>query len=307
VRAGQFSFEQVPFSHPLWILFSSGTTGMPKAIVHSHGGILIEQLKLQHLHLDLRQGDRMFFFTTTGWMMWNFLVSSLLIGVRPVLYDGSPTYPDAGVLWQLAQDCGVTFFGTSPSYVDLMSRAGIVPARTYDLSSLRAVMPAGSPVSPECTAWFYPTIDETRLRRDEYFTGVANAPPGMPMGGAGERTPRFGIMRNVSVGDSDRDARERMVEAMTVFYDQFTALWRRHGDGRFTEPYDFARAIEDGRVIAGSADTVRAQLSRMLRASGCNHFAGAFAFGSLSYAEARSSLMRFGEQVAPALRGLDRS
>jgi alkanesulfonate monooxygenase SsuD/methylene tetrahydromethanopterin reductase-like flavin-dependent oxidoreductase (luciferase family) len=151
-----------------------------------------------------------------------------------------------------------------------------------------------------------PTIDETRLRRDEYFTGVANAPPGMPMGGAGERTPRFGIMRNVYVGDSDRDARERMVEAMTVFYDQFTALWRRHGDGRFTEPYDFARAIEDGRVIAGSADTVRAQLSRMLWASGCNHFAGAFAFGSLSYAEARSSLMRFGEQVAPALRGLDR-
>jgi len=102
---------------------------MPKAIVHSHGGILIEQLKLQQLHLDLRQGDRMFFFTTTGWMMWNFLVSSLLIGVRPVLYDGSPTYPQAGVLWQLAQDCGVTFFGASPSYVDLMSRAGVVPAQ----------------------------------------------------------------------------------------------------------------------------------------------------------------------------------
>lgn len=149
-----------------------------------------------------------------------------------------------------------------------------------------------------------PTIDETRLRRDEYFDGVAEAPPGIPMGGAGVRTPRFGIMRNVYVGESDRDARERMVEAMEVFYEQFTALWRRHGDDRFTEPQDFARALEEGRVIAGSADTVRAQLARMLRASGCNHFAGAFAFGSLSYAEARSSLVRFGEQVAPALRGL---
>ncbi|HUZ56058.1 MAG TPA: LLM class flavin-dependent oxidoreductase [Streptosporangiaceae bacterium] len=149
-----------------------------------------------------------------------------------------------------------------------------------------------------------PTIEETRLRRDEYFDGVADAPPEIPMGGAGVRTPRFGMMRNVYVGESDRNARERTVEAMAVFYEQFTALWRRHGDDRFAEPYDFARAIEEGRVIAGSADTVRAQLARMLEASGCNHFAGAFAFGSLSYAEARSSLVRFGEQVAPALRRL---
>ena len=149
-----------------------------------------------------------------------------------------------------------------------------------------------------------PTIGETRLRRDEYFDGVAHAPAGMPMGGAGARTPRFGIMRNVYVGDSDRDARDRMLEAMAVFYEQFTAVSRRHGDDRFAEPYDFALAIEEGRVIAGSPDTVRAQLAGMLRESGCNHFAGAFAFGSLSYAEARSSLMRFGEQVAPALRGL---
>lgn len=148
-----------------------------------------------------------------------------------------------------------------------------------------------------------PTVEETRLRRDEYFDGVADAPSGIPMGGAGVRSPRFGIMRNVYVGESDRDARERMVQAMEVFYEQFTALWRRHGDHRGAEPYDFARAIDDGRVIAGSADTVRTQLARILRDSGCNHFAGAFAFGSLSYVEARSSLVRFGEQVAPALRG----
>jgi acetoacetyl-CoA synthetase len=158
VPAQHFAFEQVPFGHPLWILFSSGTTGLPKPIVHSHGGILIEQLKLQRLHMDLRPGDRMFFFTTTGWMMWNFLVSSLLLGARPVLYDGSPTYPRPDVLWQLAQDCGVTFFGASPAYVDLLSQAGVVPAEKYDLPSLRAVMPAGSPVSAECTAWFYRNV-----------------------------------------------------------------------------------------------------------------------------------------------------
>lgn len=149
-----------------------------------------------------------------------------------------------------------------------------------------------------------PTIEETRLRRDEYFVGVAYRPQGTVIGGAGVPAPRFGIMRNVYVGESDRDARERAIAAMEVFYDQFTAVWRRHGDERFTEAQDFARAIDEGRVIAGSAGTVRAKLTEMLQASGCNHFAGAFAFGSLSYAEARSSLTLFGEQVAPALRRL---
>jgi alkanesulfonate monooxygenase SsuD/methylene tetrahydromethanopterin reductase-like flavin-dependent oxidoreductase (luciferase family) len=149
-----------------------------------------------------------------------------------------------------------------------------------------------------------PSIEETRLRRDEYFAGVAEAPPGTAMGGAGMPTPRFGIMRNVYVGESDRAARDRVIEAMEVFYEQFTALWRRHGDEHFTGPQDFARAIDEGRVIAGSAATVRARLTGMLRASGCNHFAGAFAFGSLSHAEARSSLARFADEVAPALRSL---
>lgn len=147
-----------------------------------------------------------------------------------------------------------------------------------------------------------PTIEETRLRRDEYFAGVADAPPGAVTGGAGAPTPRFGIMRNVYVGESDAAARERAVEAMEVFYRQFTALWRRHGDDRFAGSQDFARAIDEGRVIAGSSATVRARLAEMLRAAGCNHFAGAFAFGSLSHAEARASLLRFGTEVAPALR-----
>ncbi len=149
-----------------------------------------------------------------------------------------------------------------------------------------------------------PAIEETRLCRDEYFAGVAAAPPQAAAGGAGAPSLRFGIMRNVYVGESDGEARDRAVAAMGVFHSQFTAVWRRHGDSRFSGQQDFARAVDEGRVIAGSAATVRAQLTAMLQASGCNHFAGAFAFGSLSLADARSSLERFAAGVAPALREL---
>jgi acetoacetyl-CoA synthetase len=158
VPASEFEFEQVPFGHPLWVLFSSGTTGLPKAITHSHGGILIEQLKLQMLNMDLRPGDRLFFYTTSGWMMWNFLVSSLLLGVQPLLYDGHPAFPDAGVLWEMAQNAAVTMFGASPAYVGMLSKAGVVPAAKYDLSALASVMLAGSPVSAEVSAWFYRNV-----------------------------------------------------------------------------------------------------------------------------------------------------
>jgi acetoacetyl-CoA synthetase len=158
VPASEFEFEQVQFGHPLWVLFSSGTTGLPKAITHSHGGILIEQLKLQTLNMDLRPGDRLFFYTTSGWMMWNFLVSSLLLGVQPLLYDGHPAFPGPGVLWEMAQNAAVTMFGASPAYVGMLSRAGVVPAATYDLSALASVMLAGSPVSAEVNAWFYRNV-----------------------------------------------------------------------------------------------------------------------------------------------------
>jgi len=147
-----------------------------------------------------------------------------------------------------------------------------------------------------------PTIEETRLRRDEYFTGAATAPAGITAGGAGMPTPRFGIMRNIYVGESDQEARERATAAMDVFYGQFSSLWRRHGDSRYTGPQDFAHAIDQGLVLAGSAATVRAQLTEIMGASGCNHFAGAFAFGSLTLEQARSSLGRFAQEVAPALR-----
>jgi len=163
VSKEEFEFEQVPFGHPLWVLFSSGTTGLPKAIVQSHGGILLEQLKLQHFHMDYRAGERAFFFTTSGWMMWNFLASMPLSGVCPVLYDGNPAYPGPDVLWKVAQDARASFFGASPAYVEVMAKAGIVPRERFDLSHLRAVMPAGSPVSPECTAWFYRNVKQDLL------------------------------------------------------------------------------------------------------------------------------------------------
>ena len=153
VDPDQFKFEQVPFEHPLWILFSSGTTGLPKAIVQSHGGIMLEQMKLSGLHFNLKPEDRMFFYTTTGWMMWNFLISSMLLGVSPILYDGNPTYPEADVLWKIADEGGAKVFGTSPTFIQMQEKEGIVPREKYRFSRLESIMPAGSPVTAKHMEW----------------------------------------------------------------------------------------------------------------------------------------------------------
>jgi acetoacetyl-CoA synthetase len=149
------TFERVPFDHPLWVLYSSGTTGLPKAIVQGQGGILIEQLKKMHLHLDAKPGDRLFWFTTTGWMMWNFIVSGLLTEAAIVLYDGNPGYPDMGALWDLAEAAGITTFGTSAAYISACMKAGVEPGAGRDLSRLRAVGSTGSPLAPEGFDWIH--------------------------------------------------------------------------------------------------------------------------------------------------------
>jgi len=154
-EGAELSFERVPFDHPLWVLYSSGTTGLPKAIVQGQGGILLEHLKKLHLHVDAHPGDRLFWFTTTGWMMWNFLVSGLLTRAAIVLYDGNPGHPDMSALWDLAERAGVTMFGTSASFIAACMKAGVEPGAGRDLSRLGAVGSTGSPLSPEGFDWIY--------------------------------------------------------------------------------------------------------------------------------------------------------
>jgi acetoacetyl-CoA synthetase len=143
----EIEFEQLPFDHPLYIMYSSGTTGLPKCMVQSAGGILLHQVKEHMLHTDVSRKDTVFYFTTCGWMMWNWLVSGLALGSRLVLYDGNPFHPDPGVLWRMAQDQGITVFGTSAGYLAALEASGIKPGREYDLSPLRAVLSTGSPLS----------------------------------------------------------------------------------------------------------------------------------------------------------------
>ncbi|MEV5380475.1 acetoacetate--CoA ligase [Streptomyces nondiastaticus] len=153
-------FEQVPFDHPLWVLYSSGTTGLPKAIVQSQGGILVEHLKQLSLHCDLGPGDRFFWYTSTGWMMWNFLVSGLLVGATVVLYDGSPGHPDTGAQWRVAERTGATLYGTSAAYVMACRKAEVHPGRDFDLSRVKCVATTGSPLPPDGFRWLHDEVAE---------------------------------------------------------------------------------------------------------------------------------------------------
>jgi len=158
--ASEVAFAQLPFDHPLYIMYSSGTTGVPKCIVHGAGGTLLQQVKEMLLHSDLTREDTIFYFTTCGWMMWNWLVSALCVGAKVVLFDGNPVYPDAGVLWKMAEDQGVTHFGTSAKFIALVEKEGVRPGTDYDLSKLKVVLSTGSPLSEDNFRWVYREVKQ---------------------------------------------------------------------------------------------------------------------------------------------------
>jgi acetoacetyl-CoA synthetase len=270
---GTLVFEQVPFSHPLWVVYSSGTTGLPKPLVHSQGGILIEELKFLGLHLDLKPQDRFFWFSTTGWIMWNIVMSGLLHGSTVVLYDGNPGYPNMDVLWEFAEESRVTVLGTGSAFLVGCMREGMEPAKGHDLSKLKSIGATGSPLPPEAYQWVYEHVKQdvwlaATSGGTDVVTGFLGACPLLPVR-AGEMQCRCLAVKAEAfdergnsiideVGElvitepmpsmplylwNDKEDR-RYVES---YFDMYPGMWR-HGDWLKITP-------EGGGIIYGRSDS----------------------------------------------------
>jgi acetoacetyl-CoA synthetase len=243
ILTAQFQFERVPCDHPLWIVFSSGTTGLPKAIVHSHVGALLEHLKLMHFHFNLQPGGVMFFYTTTGWMMWNLLLAALLTGATAVLYDGNPAFPTPDFLWKLAADTAVTSFGASPTYVQMMEKAGLRPGEKFDLSRLDSIVVSGAPSTPETFEWFYQCVKRdlwvtSQSGGTEICSGFVGAAPMLPVYAGEIQTRTLGMDVHVwnEAGEAVIDEVGELV-VTSPFPSMPIRFWNDPGNARYRETY----------------------------------------------------------------------
>lgn len=239
-----FRYERVAHDHPLWVVFSSGTTGLPKAIVHSHVGVLVEHLKVLHFHLGLGPRSVMFFYTTTGWMMWNLLIAALLTGSAVVLYDGNPAHPGLDFLWRLAADAGVTSFGASPTFVQMMEKAGLKPGEAFDLSALESVIVAGAPSTPETFAWFYRCVKPdlwvtSQSGGTELCSGFVGAVPTQPVHAGEIQTRLLGMDVHSWRDDGTPAAVDEVGELVLTqpFPSMPLRFWNDAGDKRYRESY----------------------------------------------------------------------